>query len=100
MIESASKASNTGSSKRYNIRALELVAGKVKISRDYRLTVHFLDDSKKEFRVERAAKGCALLDLVFQHLDLIERDYFGLQYHDEFYTRRPECMTERPILVT
>lgn len=30
--------------------------------------------------VQKRAKGQVLLDLVFQHLELIEKDYFGLQY--------------------
>ena len=30
--------------------------------------------------LQKRAKGQALLDLVFQHLELIEKDYFGLQY--------------------
>lgn len=30
--------------------------------------------------IQKRAKGQVLLDLVFQHLELIEKDYFGLQY--------------------
>lgn len=30
--------------------------------------------------MQKRAKGQVLLDLVFQHLELIEKDYFGLQY--------------------
>lgn len=30
--------------------------------------------------LQKRAKGQVLLDLVFQHLELIEKDYFGLQY--------------------
>lgn len=30
--------------------------------------------------MQKRAKGQILLDLVFQHLELIEKDYFGLQY--------------------
>ena len=29
---------------------------------------------------QKRAKGQTLLDLVFQHLELVEKDYFGLQY--------------------
>ena len=32
--------------------------------------------------LQKRAKGQVLLDLVFQHLELIEKDYFGLQYSD------------------
>lgn len=31
---------------------------------------------------QKRAKGQTLLDLVFQHLELIEKDYFGLQYSE------------------
>lgn len=32
--------------------------------------------------LQKRAKGQVLLDLVFQHLELIEKDYFGLQYSE------------------
>ncbi|KAJ1526841.1 hypothetical protein ONE63_008405 [Megalurothrips usitatus] len=80
MIESVSRRAFSGSSGTYNVRASEL-------ARDRRLktltaTVVFLDDSQHCFQLEKRAKGQALLDLVFQHLELIEKDYFGLQYSD------------------
>ena len=34
------------------------------------------------FSLQRRAKGQTLLELVFNHLDLIECDYFGLRYSD------------------
>lgn len=40
-------------------------------------------DAKKNFFnrfAKKRAKGQALLDLVFQHLELVEKDYFGLQF--------------------
>ncbi|XP_017482818.1 PREDICTED: tyrosine-protein phosphatase non-receptor type 4-like [Rhagoletis zephyria] len=42
--------------------------------------VYFLDDSQHIFEVDRTAKGEELLDLVFRHLELIEREYFALQF--------------------
>lgn len=36
------------------------------------------------FFLKRKAKGIALLEQAFQHLDLIEKDYFGLQYADAY----------------
>lgn len=30
--------------------------------------------------MQKKAKGCELLDHVFQHLELTERDYFGLKF--------------------
>jgi len=35
---------------------------------------------EKYVYLQKRAKGQILLDLVFQHLELIEKDYFGLQY--------------------
>jgi len=34
------------------------------------------------FDFQKRAKGHALLELVYQHLELIEKDYFGLQFSD------------------
>jgi hypothetical protein len=31
---------------------------------------------------QKRAKGHVLLELVYQHLELIEKDYFGLQFSD------------------
>lgn len=31
---------------------------------------------------QKRAKGHVLLDMVFQHLELIEKDYFGLQFSE------------------
>ncbi|XP_011506483.1 PREDICTED: tyrosine-protein phosphatase non-receptor type 4 isoform X2 [Ceratosolen solmsi marchali] len=78
MIESVSRRALSGSSGSYHVRGAEL-------ARDRRLktlsaTVVFLDDTQHTFQLDKRAKGQALLDLVFQHLELIEKDYFGLQY--------------------
>lgn len=43
-------------------------------------TVLFLNDTQHTFHLEKQAKGGDLLELVFDHLDLQERDYFGLQF--------------------
>jgi len=34
------------------------------------------------FDFQKRAKGHVLLELVYQHLELIEKDYFGLQFSD------------------
>ncbi|XP_043281323.1 tyrosine-protein phosphatase non-receptor type 4 isoform X3 [Venturia canescens] len=78
MIESVSRRALSGSSGSYHVRGAEL-------ARDRRLkslsaTVVFLDDTQHTFQLDKRAKGQVLLDLVFQHLELIEKDYFGLQY--------------------
>jgi hypothetical protein len=36
--------------------------------------------SNRIFLPQKKAKGCELLDVVFQHLELTERDYFGLKF--------------------
>ncbi|XP_033224913.1 tyrosine-protein phosphatase non-receptor type 4 isoform X5 [Belonocnema kinseyi] len=80
MIESVSRRALSGSSGSYHVRGAEL-------ARDRRLkslsaTVVFLDDTQHTFQLDKRAKGQVLLDLVFQHLELIEKDYFGLQYSE------------------
>jgi len=45
-------------------------------------TVVFLDDSTHVFELDKKAKGQALLDAVFCHLDIHEREYFGLTFND------------------
>ncbi|KAJ8681347.1 hypothetical protein QAD02_017134 [Eretmocerus hayati] len=80
MIESVSRRALSGSSGSYHVRGAEL-------ARDRRLktlsaTVVFLDDTQHTFQLDKRAKGQALLDLVFQHLELVEKDYFGLQYSE------------------
>ncbi|XP_038044566.1 tyrosine-protein phosphatase non-receptor type 4-like isoform X2 [Patiria miniata] len=68
------------SSGSYNVRANEIA--REKQERKMRCLVGFLDDTEEIFEIERRAKGQILLELVFNHLDLIECDYFGLRYSD------------------
>ncbi|CAH4027088.1 unnamed protein product [Pieris brassicae] len=78
MIESVSRRAFSSSSGTYNVRASELARErKLNI---FNVTVLFLDDTQQSFQIEKKAKGSTLLELVFQHLDLIEKDYFGLQF--------------------
>ncbi|XP_048390229.1 tyrosine-protein phosphatase non-receptor type 4 isoform X1 [Stegostoma tigrinum] len=65
----------------YNVRASEL-------ARDRQHTevvcnVLLLDNTVQAFKVNKHDQGHVLLDLVFRHLDLTERDYFGLQLADD-----------------
>ncbi|CAD6186009.1 unnamed protein product [Caenorhabditis auriculariae] len=39
-------------------------------------SVGFLDGSRHVFRIPRRAVGAALLEKVFEHLELVEKDYF------------------------
>ncbi|XP_015266131.1 PREDICTED: tyrosine-protein phosphatase non-receptor type 4-like, partial [Gekko japonicus] len=65
----------------YNVRASEL-------ARDRQHTevvcnILLLDNTVQAFRVNKHDQGQVLLDVVFKHLDLTERDYFGLQLADD-----------------
>ncbi|KAL3315946.1 Tyrosine-protein phosphatase non-receptor type 3 [Cichlidogyrus casuarinus] len=42
--------------------------------------VNFLDDKKANFKIAKNSKGHILLDLTFDFLELLERDFFGLTY--------------------
>uniref|UniRef100_A0A673WBN8 FERM domain-containing protein n=1 Tax=Salmo trutta TaxID=8032 RepID=A0A673WBN8_SALTR len=44
--------------------------------------VTLLDTSDYEAGIEKHCKGQALLDMVCEHLNLLEKDYFGLTYSD------------------
>uniref|UniRef100_A0A8C8LW90 FERM domain-containing protein n=1 Tax=Oncorhynchus tshawytscha TaxID=74940 RepID=A0A8C8LW90_ONCTS len=44
--------------------------------------VTLLDTSDYEAGIEKHCKGQALLDMVCEHLNLLEKDYFGLMYSD------------------
>nr|KAF6497295.1 protein tyrosine phosphatase non-receptor type 4 [Rousettus aegyptiacus] len=65
----------------YNVRASEL-------ARDRQHTevvcnILLLDNTVQAFKVNKHDLGQVLLDIVFKHLDLTERDYFGLQLADD-----------------
>ncbi|KAM3962626.1 LOW QUALITY PROTEIN: protein tyrosine phosphatase Meg [Aphomia sociella] len=78
MIESVSRRAFSSSSGTYNVRASELARErKLNI---FNVTVQFLDETQHSFQIEKKAKGSVLLEQVFQHLELIEKDYFGLQF--------------------
>lgn len=44
--------------------------------------VALLDSSEFESEIEKHSKGQALVDLVCEHLNLLEKDYFGLTFAD------------------
>ncbi|KFM70582.1 Tyrosine-protein phosphatase non-receptor type 4, partial [Stegodyphus mimosarum] len=75
-----SRRAFVGSSGTYNVRASELA--REKRVKTIRCTVFFLDDSQQTFELDKRSKGQILLDMVFQHLELIEKDYFGLQFSE------------------
>ncbi|CAH2096440.1 unnamed protein product [Euphydryas editha] len=78
MIESVSRRAFSSSSGTYNVRASELARErKLNI---FNVTVFFLDDTQQSFQIEKKAKGSVLLEHVYQQLELVEKDYFGLQF--------------------
>ncbi|XP_072949032.1 tyrosine-protein phosphatase non-receptor type 4 [Epargyreus clarus] len=78
MIESVSRRAFSSSSGTYNVRASELARErKLNI---FNVTVQFLDDTQHFFQIEKKAKGSVLLEQVFLNLELVEKDYFGLQF--------------------
>lgn len=83
MIESVSRRVFSGSSGTYNVHALELAAARERKLKGISVTVRFLDDTEHVFHLEKRAKGAVLLDQVYQHLELVEKDYFGLQYSED-----------------
>ncbi|XP_049821753.1 tyrosine-protein phosphatase non-receptor type 4 isoform X2 [Aethina tumida] len=80
MLERVARRAFSGSSGTYNVHALELAAARDRKTKGLIVTVHFLDNSHHEFTMQKRAKGAELLDLTYKHLELVEKDYFGLQF--------------------
>ncbi|XP_007257147.3 tyrosine-protein phosphatase non-receptor type 4b isoform X2 [Astyanax mexicanus] len=59
--------------------------------------VLLLDNTVQAFRVNKQEQGQALLDIVFEHLQLTERDYFGLQLTDETSENQRWLDPNKPI---
>uniref|UniRef100_A0A182NK51 protein-tyrosine-phosphatase n=1 Tax=Anopheles dirus TaxID=7168 RepID=A0A182NK51_9DIPT len=67
-----------GFSGTYKVRGAELARDRKTQTKP--VTVLFLDESTHTFQLDKRAKGAELLEQVFQHVELSERDYFGLQF--------------------
>ncbi|XP_045431682.1 tyrosine-protein phosphatase non-receptor type 4 isoform X5 [Pipistrellus kuhlii] len=65
----------------YNVRASELARDRQHTEVDCNILL--LDNTVQVFKVSKHDQGQVLLDIVFKHLDLTERDYFGLQLADD-----------------
>ncbi|KAM7105326.1 tyrosine-protein phosphatase non-receptor type 4 isoform 4-T4 [Molossus nigricans] len=65
----------------YNVRASELARDRQHTEVDCNILL--LDNTVQAFKVNKHDQGQVLLDIVFKHLDLTERDYFGLQLADD-----------------
>jgi len=80
MLEGVTRRTFGGSSGTYNVRATELARNR--LSRTLQCIVIFLDDTQHTFEIHKKASGHRLMELVFSHLELVEKDYFGLQFSD------------------
>ncbi|XP_038136741.1 FERM domain-containing protein 5-like [Cyprinodon tularosa] len=52
------------------------------LDRECNCTVRLLDDSEYTCTIQRDSKGQNLFDLICHHLNLLEKDYFGIRYVD------------------
>nr|XP_033775578.1 FERM domain-containing protein 5 isoform X1 [Geotrypetes seraphini] len=52
------------------------------LEREQSCTVRLLDDSEYTCNIQRDAKGQYLFDLLCHHLNLLEKDYFGIRFVD------------------
>lgn len=59
--------------------------------------VLLLDNTVQTFEVNRQDQGQILLDLVYKHLELTERDYFGLQLADDSSENQRWLDPNKPI---
>ncbi|XP_053323226.1 tyrosine-protein phosphatase non-receptor type 3 isoform X2 [Spea bombifrons] len=78
-----------------NIRANELP--KEKSRSEVVCNVCFLDGSQESFRVNKQDNGQALLDMVYNHLSVKEREYFGLQNTEDSMESHRWLEPNKPI---
>ncbi|UXI22664.1 NADH dehydrogenase [ubiquinone] 1 alpha subcomplex assembly factor 3 [Sarcoptes scabiei] len=85
IVNSANNQNNTYLAVRLsNLSSLFIGRSLVQIPDTIKCVVHFLDDTEQIFEIDRSAKGKELLDAVFRHLELIENEYFSLQFTEIF----------------
>ncbi|KAJ8340776.1 hypothetical protein SKAU_G00330670 [Synaphobranchus kaupii] len=60
-----------------------MAEAKDRMKTDVVCTVRFLDDTTHSFRINKQDLGQVLLDMVFSHLGLQERDFFSLQHSED-----------------
>ncbi|XP_051760786.1 tyrosine-protein phosphatase non-receptor type 4 isoform X2 [Ctenopharyngodon idella] len=65
----------------YNVRATELARDRQRT--EVVCNILLLDNTVQPFKVNKHDQGQILLDTVFKHLELTERDYFGLHLADD-----------------
>uniref|UniRef100_A0A673C1U3 FERM, ARHGEF and pleckstrin domain-containing protein 1 n=1 Tax=Sphaeramia orbicularis TaxID=375764 RepID=A0A673C1U3_9TELE len=66
--------------------------------RQVTIRVRMLDDTEELFDISQKASGKVLFDLVCSHMNLIEGDYFGLEFqnHQKMVVSRKESKIVRP----
>ncbi|TRZ06477.1 hypothetical protein HGM15179_020630, partial [Zosterops borbonicus] len=55
------------------------------------LKVQFLDDSQKIFVVDQKSSGKGLFSLTCSHLNLVEKEYFRLEFHTQAGNQQKSC---------
>ncbi|KAK9969348.1 hypothetical protein ABG768_027528 [Culter alburnus] len=65
----------------YNVRATELARDRQRT--EVVCNILLLDNTVQPFKVNKHDQGQILLDAVFKHLELTEKDYFGLHLADD-----------------
>ena len=76
------KSSNVSSSGGSSTLSRSSLGSNISGNKTFSARVVFLDDTCQTFEVDKRAKGQYLIDTVFRHLDLGEREYFGLMFND------------------
>ncbi|KAJ3584028.1 hypothetical protein NHX12_014525, partial [Muraenolepis orangiensis] len=82
----ASAAQRLGAPDSYGVSTLEPglrpPAAQTPGGRQVPIRVQLLDDTQEVFQISQRSPGKLLFDLVATHLNLVEGDYFGLEYQD------------------
>ncbi|KAG8442542.1 hypothetical protein GDO86_011371 [Hymenochirus boettgeri] len=78
-----------------NIRATDLP--KDKNRSEVACNVRFLDGSQQCFKINKQDTGQTLLDMVYNHLSLKEREYFGLQNNEDSLDSHRWLEPNKPI---
>lgn len=62
-----------------------------------KIKIVLLEDTEIQFDYDKKSKGQALLDKVYDHLQLLEKDYFGLAFPTKADEARDWLNNEKPI---
>ena len=65
-----------------SIQICHFIGSNMSGNKTFSARIMFLDDTSQTFDVDKRAKGQFLIDTVFRHLDLGEKEYFGLMFND------------------